>query len=245
MNKIKCLIIDDEPSTAGILQSYIRELDALELVGTYYDAVDALVYLQQNPVDLLFMDVMLPKITGDAFLKLLPSRPRIIFLANRRKRWIPGYDEYVLDCLVKPIAFEDFVASIDRCYESIPPVLRRLLPPRAKRLARRRGSFVYLYSGQAMVKVYLNEVLFIEGVRNYARVKTIEKDIVILQGLAALDAKLSGKGFMRIHRSVIASLSKITAFGDYTVEIGPHIFPVSKPFRARVLARLRELTKNV
>ncbi|MCF0070189.1 LytTR family DNA-binding domain-containing protein [Dyadobacter sp. CY261] len=233
-NKIKCLIIDDEPYTAHILEAYISELESLELVGTFYDAVDALRYLQQHKVDLLFLDIMLPKITGEAFLRLLPSRPRVVFLAAKKKRWRPGDDDYILHCLAKPIAFEDFLESIDRCYAAMPTVEWRGIPARARRASESRGPFAYLFSAKTTVKVFFNEVLYIEGVKNYAKIKTTEKEIVVYQGLSAIEARLVGKGFMRIHRSLIVAIDKITAFNGYMIEIDAHILPVSTPYRGDV-----------
>lgn len=245
MNRIKCLIIDDEPSTASILESYIKELDSLELVGTFYNAVDALMYLQQNKIDLLFLDIMLPKVTGDAFLKMLPSRPRVIFLSNKRKRWSPGSDEYILGCLSKPVAFEEFLKCIDRCYAAMPPVVRRNFEQKPKRTVPDPGPFVYLFSGKSAVKIFLREVLYIEGVKNFSKIKTAEREIIVYQGLAAIEARLFGKGFMRIHRSLLVAVNKVTGFSECTIEIGTHILPVSAPYRGQVGRLIREGIRNV
>ncbi|OJV14615.1 MAG: DNA-binding response regulator [Dyadobacter sp. 50-39] len=234
MSRIKCLIIDDEPYTASVLESYIAELDALEHVGTFYHAIDALMYLQQHKIDLLFLDIILPKVTGEAFLKMLPCRPRVIFLSNKKTKWARGDDEYILDCLVKPIGFEAFLRSIDRCYAAMPPVTRRGPIQKRRRTTPSRGPFLYLFSGKSTVKVFLQEVLYIEGFRNVAKITTTEKEIVVQQGLAAIEARFAARGFMRVHRSLIVAISKITAFTGNTIEIGTHILPVSAPYRQKV-----------
>lgn len=245
MSRIKCLIIDDEPYTASILESYISELDSLEHAGTFYHAIDALMYLQQNKIDLLFLDIMLPKVTGEAFLRMLPCRPRVVFLSNKKKRWVPGADDYILGCLVKPIVFEDFVKCIDRCYAKIPLVLKRSSKSKPRRAAPNLGPFIYLFSGKSAVKVFLREVLYIEGVKNYAKIKTAEREIIVYQGLAAVEAQLAGKGFMRIHRSLIVAISKITAFNEQMIEIDTHILPVSAPYRGKVARLIRAGIKSV
>jgi DNA-binding LytR/AlgR family response regulator len=228
-------LIIDEPYTASILESYIGELDSLEHVGTFYQAIDGLMYLQQHKIDLLFLDIMLPKVTGEAFLGMLPCRPRVIFLSNKKKRWKPGSDEYILDCLVKPVAFEKFLASIDRYYAVIPAVVKRSFQKKKrKRPARDRGPFIYLFSGKSAVKVFLNEVLYIEGLKNYVKIKTTEKEVVVYQGITAVEAHFAGRGFMRIHRSLIVAISKVTAFTEQTIEIDAHILPVSPPYRRQV-----------
>ncbi len=245
MSRIKCLIIDDEPYTASILESYISELDSLEHVGTFYHAIDALMYLQQNKIDLLFLDIMLPKVTGEAFLRMLPCRPRVIFLSNKKKRWLPGEDDYVLGCLTKPIAFEDFLKSIDRYYATIPPVEKRSFRSKPRKIVPNPGPFVYLFSGKSVVKIFLREVLYIEGVKNYVKVKTTEREIVVYQGLAAIEERLAGKGFLRIHRSLIVAISKITAFNEQMVELDTHILPVSAPYRGKVARLIRSGIRNV
>lgn len=247
MSRIKCLIIDDEPYTASVLESYISELDSLEHVGTFYHAIDGLMYLQQHKIDLLFLDVMLPKVTGEAFLRMLPCRPRVIFLSNKKKQSLPGDDDHILGCLVKPVAFEDFLESIDRCYATIPLVVKRNFQrkPRRRRVIPDLGPFVYLFSGKSVVKIFLREVLYIEGVKNYAKIKTTEREIIVYQGLAAIELRLLGKGFMRIHRSLIVSISKITAFNEQMIEIGTHILPVSAPYRGRVARLIRAGIKDV
>ena len=245
MSRIKCLIIDDEPHTASVLESYISELDSLEHVGTFYHAIDALMYLQRNKVDVLFLDIMLPKVTGDAFLKLLPCRPRVVFLSNKKKRWTPGDDDHILDCLVKPIAFEDFLESIDRCYAAMPPVIKRSVRKKPRRPAPDRGPFIYIFSGRSAVKIYLQEVLYIEGVKKYSKITTIEKEIVVYQGLAAVETRFAARGFMRVHRSLLVAISQVTALGESTIELGAHILPVSAPYRTKVARLLRAGLSNV
>lgn len=234
MNRIKCLIIDDEPTTARVLEAYISELDSLELAGTFYSAVEALMYLQQNKIDLLFLDIMLPQVTGDAFLRMLPSRPRVIFVSSRRRKWKPGADDHILGCLMKPVAFEDFLVTIDRFYETLPAVMRHAILGKPKRGGRDRGPFVYFFSGPAMVKVYLDEVMYVEGVKNHCKFTTTENEIIIHQGLTPIAKRLAGKGFMRIHRALVVAIDRITAFTDDTLEINGHILPVSAPYRGHV-----------
>lgn len=245
MSRIKCLIIDDEPHTASVLESYIAELSPLEHVGTFYHAIDALIYLQRNKIDLLFMDIMLPKVTGDAFLKMLPCRPRVIFLSNKKKKWARGDDDHLLGCLTKPIKYEAFLECIERCYAALPTAVRRSAQRKRKRPGSDRGPFIYLFSGKSAVKIYVQEVLYIEGVKNYAKIRTTEKEIIVYQGMTALEAQFADKGFMRIHRSLIVAISRITAFGEQTIEIDAHILPVSAPYRGQVARLMRAGMRNV
>ncbi|SEJ00339.1 two component transcriptional regulator, LytTR family [Dyadobacter sp. SG02] len=244
MSRIKCLIIDDEPHTASVLESYIGELDKLEHVGTFYHAIDGLMYLQRNKIDLLFLDILLPKVTGEAFLRMLPCRPRVILLSNKKRKWVPGDDDYILGCLVKPVAFEDFLEHIERCFAAIPAV-KRSSRTRGKRKAADRGPFIFLFSGKSVVKVFLQEVIYIEGVRNFAKIRTAEKEITIYQGMSSIETHFAGKGFMRIHRSLIVAIDRVTAFSGQTIEIGTHILPVSAPYRERVARTIRAGLRDV
>lgn len=245
MSRIKCLIID-EPYASSVLESYIGELDSLEHVGTFYHAIDGLMYLQQNKIDLLFLDIMLPKVTGEAFLKLLPCRPRVIFLSEKKKRWRRGDDDYILDCLVKPITFESFLASIDHYFAAVPPpLMKRSSSARRKRSAPDRGPFIYLFSGRTAVKVFLDEVLYVEGVKNYTKIKTTEKEMIVYQGLTAIEERFAGRGFMRVHRSLMVAINKITAFSEQTIEVATHILPVSAPYRRQVARLIRAGLKDV
>ncbi|PSL22927.1 LytR/AlgR family response regulator transcription factor [Dyadobacter jiangsuensis] len=245
MSRIKCLIID-EPYASSVLESYIGELESLEHVGTFYHAIDGLMYLQQNKIDLLFLDIMLPKVTGEAFLELLPCRPRVIFLSDRKKRWKRRNDKYIIDCLVKPITFESFLASVDRYYAAVPqPVMKRGSPGRRRRPAPDRGPFIYLFSGRSVVKVFLDEVLYIEGVKQYTKIKTTEKELIVYQGLTAIEERIAGRGFMRVHRSLIVAISKVTAFTEHTIEIASHILPVSAPYRRQVARLIRAGLRDV
>ncbi|SDF53769.1 two component transcriptional regulator, LytTR family [Dyadobacter soli] len=245
MSRIKCLIIDDEPHAAGILESYIGELDALEHVGTFYEAIDALMYLQRNKIDLLFLDVMLPKVTGDAFLKMLPCRPRVIYLSTRKKKWKPGDDGHIMGCLRKPVAFNDFMTVIDRYFAAIPPAMRRSIQRRRKRPVADRGPFIYLFSDKSIVKVFTQEVLYIEGVKHYSKITTTEGEIIIHQGLAAIEGQFAGKGFMRIHRALIVSVCKVTGVGESTIQIGTHILPVSRPYRGKIRQEIHTGLRSV
>ncbi len=245
MSRIKCLIIDG-PYASSVLESYIGELDSLEHVGTFYHAIDGLMYLQQNKIDLLFLDIMLPKVTGEAFLKLLPCRPRVIFLSEKKKRWRRGDDDYILDCLVKPITFESFLASIDHYFAAVPPpLMKRSSSARRKRSAPDRGPFIYLFSGRTAVKVFLDEVLYVEGVKNYTKIKTTEKEMIVYQGLTAIEERFAGRGFMRVHRSLMVAINKITAFSEQTIEVATHILPVSAPYRRQVARLIRAGLRDV
>lgn len=239
MNRIKCLIIDDEPRSANVLEAYIGELDSLELTAVFHHALDALMYLHQHEVDLIFLDIMIPKVTGQAFFGLLPSRPKVILLGHRRHRWRPGEDPYIVSFLPKPILFEDFLDSVDSYLAGTPLAARRVHPPKAARATQQRGPFVYVFSADTTVKIYLNEILYVESVKNCVRFRTDDEDIIVYQGLASVEGRLAGKGFLRIHRSLLVAIDRITALNEKTVELGRHILPITGPFRAGVSRMIR------
>ncbi|MHA4739961.1 LytR/AlgR family response regulator transcription factor [Dyadobacter sp. MSC1_007] len=241
MGKIKCMIIDDAPFVVSVLEAYIREVETLELTATFYNAVDGLMYLQQNKIDLLFLDADLPKITGEGFMRLVPSRPKVVFLGPPRNSKMRPLDDYVLDYLVEPVAFEHFVACITKYYATVPvgtPWPTVLEPDQD---LRGDEPFLYLKSEKNMIKVYLREILYAEGIRDFVKIKTTGHDVIIYQRMGYIQARLPKKHFIRIHRSFIVARNKITSFNDMMIQVNMHILPVSRQYRAKVMKALRTL----
>lgn len=246
MSKIKCVILEDEPYAVSVLESYIGELDSLQLTATFYNPVDALMYLLQNKTDVLFLNVQLPNVKGLDFLKLVPSRPKVIFLAAANYRYVNMKESHILGCLLKPFRFEAFLRYIDKCFESIPPEVCLVSSSLVCKSDRRASApFIYLISGKAVIKVFLDDILYVEGVKTCARVTTVNGQIFVHQGLAEIQASLARRGFLRIHRSFIVAPSKITAFSDHAIEVNNCILPISGHYRIKVLKSLRAGTKNV
>ncbi len=237
MNRIKCLVTDDEPLAMDVLENYIRQLDSLELVGRCNNALDALTFLQKNKVDLLFLDIQMPKLTGIDFLKTLRHPPKVIFTTAYRDYALEGFELNVLDYLLKPISFERFIVAVNK-YHSYTPVnnLPQVITPPT--VLSTEEPFIYLKADKKMVKVFLKDILYIESLKDYVKVKTAEKDIVTYQKISYLEEKLPDEKFIRIHRSYIIAVDKIKSFNTSFIDIGNEEIPIGRLYKTEVMKAL-------
>ncbi|RPD42906.1 LytR/AlgR family response regulator transcription factor [Chitinophaga barathri] len=238
MNKIKCLVVDDEPLAVEVLVKYIGQLDSLSLAGTCHNAIDALQFLQKNRVDLLFLDIQMPKLSGIDFLKTLPQRPKVIFTTAFRDYALDGFELNVLDYLLKPIPFERFLVAINKYHatqEASVTLPSMLVSPATTTAA---DTFIYLKADKKMVKVFEKDILYIESLKDYVKVKTTDKEIISYQRITYLEEKLPEGRFLRIHRSYIIAVDKIRSFNSTTIEVGDQELPIGRQYRAEVMRAL-------
>lgn len=234
-SKIRCLVVDDEPLAISVLQDYISQLETLTVVGTCSNAVEALLFLQKNKVDLLFLDIQMPKLTGIDFLKTLPNRPKVIFTTAFREYALEGFELNVLDYLLKPIPFDRFLVAINKYYSGSvsAQALPSLLVP-----ADQDGTgeqFIYLKSDKKMVKVILSEILYIESLKDYVKVKTRSGEVVSYQRISYLEEKLPDRRFLRIHRAFIIATDKIRSFNSSMIDVGGQELPIGRQYKAEVM----------
>ncbi|MEC5146393.1 LytTR family DNA-binding domain-containing protein [Chitinophaga sp. 212800010-3] len=238
MNKIQCLIVDDEPLAAEVLQTYIGLVDHLSLAGICHNALEAMVFLQQHKVDLLFLDIRMPRLSGIDFLKALPRRPAVVFTTAYRDYAVEGFDLNVLDYLVKPIPFERFLAAIGKYHAQqgiAAPLASLSIPPASPSPG---DNFIYLKADKKMIKVFHHEILYIESLKDYVKVKTITQDIITYQRITYLEEKLPDEKFLRIHRSYIIAIDKIKAFTASLIEVGGEELPVGRLYKEEVMKRI-------
>lgn len=225
--KIKCLIIDDELPAREILQKHIAGVESLELAGSCTNAVEALSFLQSTPVDLLFLDIQMPHILGTNFIRTLKNPPRVIFTTAYRKYAIEGFELDAVDYLLKPISFDRFLKAVNKIFE----LNMQVNAPNAENTAEPAQPFLYLRVDRKMVKVLFNDILYIEGLRDYVRIFTTSKTIVTKHLLSSLEEMLPADGFLRIHRSYIVSIGKIESYNTDTLEIEKKELPIGRLFK--------------
>src|SRR6476661_2898286 len=203
--KIKCLVIDDELPARDVLQKHISDVDALELAGSCTNAVEALSFLQSNTVDLLFLDIQMPHILGTNFIRTLKNPPKVIFTTAYRKYAVEGFELDAVDYLLKPISFDRFLKALNKILHIN---LQNTLPEAGKTDSIKEPAqpFLYFRSDRKMVKVLFNDILYIEGLRDYIKIFTTSKIIVTKHLLATLEEMLPSDTFLRIHRSYIVSI---------------------------------------
>ena len=227
--KIKCLVIDDEPPAREILKQHIVGVESLELTGVCCNAIEATNFLKEHQVDLLFLDIQMPQLLGTNFIRTLKSPPKIIFTTAYRKYAIEGFELDAVDYILKPISLERFLKAVNK-------VLQTNLSPtqpinEMKENHAELNRFLYFRVDRKMVKVLLNDILFIEGLKDYVKIFTAGKTIITKHVLSTLERMLPSDEFLRIHRSFIVAINKIDSYNADSVEIAKHELPIGRLFK--------------
>src|SRR5688572_24511733 len=230
--KIRCLIIGDEPPAQVILKKYISEVERLELVGICNSAVEAISVLQSEQVDLLFLDIQMPGLLGTKFIRTLNNPPKVIFTTAYRKFAVEGFELNAVDYLLKPIGFERFLQAVNKIFQINLSVLNQTGistdPGEPENL------FLYFRVDRRMAKVFLEDILFVESLKDYIKIVTVKKTIVTKQPISSLEALLPADSFIRIHRSYIIAVNKIDSFNADSVEIRKNELPVGRFYKQDV-----------
>ena len=227
MSNITCIIVEDEPLAAKVLMDYIREVSFLELKGTFKDAIVATDFLRDNNVDLIFLDIHLPKLKGMAFLKSLTHAPAVIITTAYHQYAVEGFDLNVTDYLLKPIEFERFVVAVNKVAKASTENLRGLIAP--AETSAQAGLFLNVQKKK--VRILFSDILYIESQREYVKVVTTKKEYLSKISTHEIEALLPISLFKRIHRSFIVSLNKIESYTAEEVEVGGVAIPVGRDYR--------------
>jgi DNA-binding LytR/AlgR family response regulator len=232
-----CLIVDDEPLARELLESYISRIQELKHVKSCSHAIEAFSYLQENSVDLIFLDIEMPKTSGVELLRSLKDKPRVIFTTAYREYAFEAYDLDVVDYMLKPISFDRFlrgIAKIKQLKQYKPAAIEAAAP-----LAY-HDAFLYLKENREMVKVYMKDILYIESLRDYIRVKTVKQDVVTYQRISYLEQKLPQDKFVRVHRSFIVALDKVNSFSSENIRVGTHEIPIGRNYKNAALKLIKQ-----
>ncbi len=231
--KTKCLIVDDEPLARDLIRGHVEKLENFEIVAECGDAMKALNVLREKQVDLIFMDIQMPQITGIEFLKTLKHQPKVIITTAYREYALEGFELDVVDYLLKPITFERFLKSVNKFYQTNPDEVQLVGGASAEKVA--DEPFIYVKENKKIVKVYLSEIRYIEGLSEYVQIYTDKRKIITKTSMTQMEEKLSNENFLRIHKSYIVSISKIEAFTANTIEINGKELPIGRSFKNAVL----------
>ncbi|MEM8895272.1 MAG: LytTR family DNA-binding domain-containing protein, partial [Bacteroidota bacterium] len=229
---LKCIVIDDEPLAVEVLESYIARIDHLELAGTFNNAIKAFEFLQQNAVDLIFLDIQMPRLTGLEFAKTLTHPPKIIFTTAYREFALEGFELEAIDYLLKPIAFDRFLKAIGKLVPEAPST------PEPVVKFSDDDPFIYFKVDKKMVKIRLGDILYIESLKDYVKVVTSEKEIITHQQISYMEHKLPENQFIRVHRSFIVAIDKVEAFSATDIEMGKHHIPIGRNYKNEVTSTL-------
>lgn len=231
--KIKCLIVDDEPPAIEVLRKYIDAVSDLELTDTCENAVEAIGILQHKPVDLLFLDIQMPQLLGTDFVRTLKNPPKIIFTTAYRKFAIEGFELDAVDYLLKPIPFERFLKAVNKVLQISVQVANNSGPYQDK-LREQQDNFIYFRTDRKMVKVFLNEILYVESLKDYIKVITVSKQIITKHAISVLEEMLPADQFLRIHRSYLVAINKIDSYTADDIQIGEKELPIGRMYHHEV-----------
>lgn len=224
--KHKCLIVDDEPPAIKVLTNYIKTLNQLDIVGTCVNAFQAIELLNEHKIDLMFLDINMPKLIGTDLLKSLRYPPKVIFTTAHKGYAIEAFDLDAIDYLLKPISFERFLKAVNKYSQLNTTESEEIIDD---------SGFLYFRSDRKMIKIFLEEILYIESLRDYIIIHKEDcTTLKVKQTLSSVEDMLPKNLFIRIHRSFIISINKVTAFTKNDVEIGKIEIPFGKNYSEMV-----------
>lgn len=219
MSKIRCIIIEDEPLAVKVLKDYVAQVPFLQLQETFRDALLATDYLRGNTVDLIFLDIHLPRLKGMSFLKTLTNPPAVIVTTAYHQYAVEGFELNVTDYLLKPIAFERFLVAVGK------------LPKPAETASR---DFIFINVQKKKVRLSFADILYIESQREYIRIVTVQGEYLSKMSTHEIESLLPAPLFTRVHRSFIVSVRRIDAFTAEMIEIGGTSIPVGKEYKKNI-----------
>lgn len=228
--KIICLAVDDEPPALEILKNYISAVPSLELAGSCINGVEALQVLRSTQVDLMFLDIQMPQLLGTDLIRTLNNPPKVIFTTAFRKFAVEGFELNAVDYLLKPVSFERFLKAVNKVMDlqlSRQPVEAIPEPDIS-------NAYLYFRADRKMHKVLVNDIIFIESLKDYIKIVTRAKTIITKQSISSIEERLPKSSFIRIHRSFIVSLDKIQSYTTELIAIGNAELPVSRMYRHEV-----------
>lgn len=228
---LNCAIIDDEPLALEMMSDYVQKTPFLTLTGAYNSAVQAIKTIRENPVDLLFLDIQMPELSGLEFAKVLPKRTKVVFTTAFPQYAVEGYEVEAFAYILKPISYEAFLKVAKRAYDWFSQ------SEKAKNYAKDR--FIFVKSDYKLVRIDLDDILFIEGLKDYVRIYTENGDkIMSLMNMKTLEDFLPKPEFLRSHRSYIVHMNKVKCLDRFRMNIGENYIPVSESYKDVIMSYL-------
>lgn len=224
-----CIIIDDEAPARALISEYVKKLPHLKLLGEYKTPMEAYDVLNRSSVDIIFLDIQMPGMTGLEFIKTLSHKPKIIITTAYSEYALDGYDLDVIDYLMKPISFERFVRAVNKCTSNYGTANTGSDPKISKR------DYMLVKADRQTHKVYFRDILYIEGLKEYVSFILENERIIALETMKSLEEELPHDSFMRIHKSFIVNTTRVKSLSGNQVQIGDKKIPIGQSYREKVL----------
>ncbi|MBD5232808.1 MAG: response regulator transcription factor [Bacteroidales bacterium] len=227
--KLRCLVVDDEPLAAKLISTYVERTPFLELVAEVYTAEDAIAHLRGSDIDLVFLDIHIPRLSGLELARLVPERTRIVFTTAYSDHAVEGFRVNALDYLLKPVSYEEFLEAASRG-------LRHVAKPETVSVVETRPAnreFLLVKSEYRLLRIPLDDILYLEGLKDYVKIflASDSKPVLSLMSMKAVAEELPQPAFMRVHRSFIVNVDKVRVLERNSVIIGGRCIPVSDSYR--------------
>jgi len=227
MVQLKCLVIDDEPLAQDVIENYLANFSFIRLIAKCENALIALEWIKKQKIDLIFLDVSMPFLSGIEFIRTLKDPPVVILTTAHKEFAVESYELNVLDYLLKPISFERFLKAINKLNMDVPGIQKPSISDTSKE------AFIYVKSEKKNVKILLKDILFIESLKDYVKIHTADKTIITQVPISTIEQRLPDN-FLRVHRSFIVAKDKITAYTQQDLEIGRLQIPIGRNYKAIV-----------
>lgn len=220
MDKYTCIIIEDEPLALEKTKDFVNKVPFLQLSATFDNALDGLAYLKNNKADLLFLDINMDELTGIELLESSKINSQVIITTAYREYALKGYELQITDYLLKPFTFNRFLQAVNKAQENL-----------NQRIADKQPDFIFVKTENRLEKIMINDILYIEGMRDYLRINTINKKIMTLQNFNEMEQILPSHLVCRVHKSYMVAINKIESIERSEIKIGNTIIPVSATYK--------------
>ena len=230
MNKIKCIIVEDEFPAVEILKGYLRKISGWEIMSSFDNALDAISYLSKNKVDVIFLDIQLPELNGIDFIKAVNNPPLIVITSAYNEHAVEAFELLVFDYLLKPYSFQRFVKTISRInnhFESGKNEMENL-----------KEDFIYVKESRKNIKILVENIIYIESLKEYVRIVCNDREVKTKIGISKIEEMLSSYKILRVHRSFMVSFDKITSYSNNQLMLDKHIIPIGRLYQKDILKEL-------
>jgi len=220
-NKLKCIIVDDEEMATRVIESHLQLVDDIDIVGIYHSGVEAFHALDKSKIDVMFLDIQMPKLTGLSMLRMLKYKPLTVLTTAHRDYAIEGFDLDVVDYLLKPISLERFLQTISK--------IRRFT--HEDRFVETEKGYIFIKANREYHKVFFDQILSVEAIKNHIRIRLADKNFISLMTLSDFQSKLPEDQFARVHRSYLVNLRAVTSFSSHSLDIQGHQIPIGRSYK--------------
>ena len=230
MSQIKCIIVEDEHPAVEILKGFLGKFSHWEIMASFDNALDAIYFLSKNDVDVIFLDIQLPELSGIDFIKTLVNPPLIVITSAYNEHAIEAFELIVYDYLLKPYSFQRFAKTISRINNHFESVNREN--------DKSNDPFIYVKENRKNIKVLIDDIIFIESQKEYVRIVCENNDIKTKLGITKIEKLFTDHNMLRVHRSFLVSIKKVTSYTKTQIDINGHLIPIGKYYQKEVLKQL-------